>query len=209
MVEGSAAAGESESCGRGAGLACSLAASLSMTWRSRGSGLRQPASQVCVRARRACGVARVQLAGVDAAETKGLDLYAMCCVVGYCLAPIAVFSALSLMLPRCARPHCGRTCTARAPAPGGQRLGALVRRSCRVVGRRGRRTRAVDGVRALPAAACRGLASAGLGVLCTLWAALTAAKILVRRCPALEDSRAIITFPCTLLYAAFTMLALY
>jgi len=41
-----------------------------------------------------------QLAGVDASEAKGLELYSVCCIVGYCLAPMAVYSALSLLLPR-------------------------------------------------------------------------------------------------------------
>jgi len=42
----------------------------------------------------------MQIAGVEAKEARGLDLYSCCCVIGYCLAPITVFSALTLLLPR-------------------------------------------------------------------------------------------------------------
>jgi len=41
-----------------------------------------------------------QLAGGDSSEGKGLDLYSVCCVVGYCLVPLVVFSVLSLLIPR-------------------------------------------------------------------------------------------------------------
>ncbi|GAX80868.1 hypothetical protein CEUSTIGMA_g8303.t1 [Chlamydomonas eustigma] len=41
-----------------------------------------------------------QLAGSGAAESKGLDLYSVCCVVGYCMVPLVVHSAISLLLPR-------------------------------------------------------------------------------------------------------------
>ena len=41
-----------------------------------------------------------QLAGAEAAEAKGLDLYSVCCVVGYCMVPQVVFSAVSLLIPR-------------------------------------------------------------------------------------------------------------
>lgn len=41
-----------------------------------------------------------QLAGAEASEAKGLDLYSCCCVVGYCLLPICLYSAASLLLPR-------------------------------------------------------------------------------------------------------------
>jgi hypothetical protein len=46
-------------------------------------------------------------------------------------------------------------------------------------------------------------------VLCTLWAALTAAKILIRRCSALSDMRGLLMVPCVLLFSSFTMLTLY
>ena len=41
-----------------------------------------------------------QLAGAEAAEAKGLDLYSVCCLVGYCMVPLVVYSAGSLLLPR-------------------------------------------------------------------------------------------------------------
>lgn len=55
----------------------------------------------------------------------------------------------------------------------------------------------------------RGALTAGLAVLCTLWAALTAAKISVRRCQALQELQSLIAFPCMLMYGAFAMLSLY
>mmetsp|Transcript_22231 Transcript_22231/g.56527 ORF Transcript_22231/g.56527 Transcript_22231/m.56527 type:complete len:244 (-) Transcript_22231:196-927(-) len=95
-----------------------------------------------------------QLAGIDAQEAKGLDLYSVCCLVGYCMAPIAVFSAVALLLPS-------------------------------------------------------GVVAGVLGLAATLWAGHTAAKIFARRCPSLEDAQGLVMLPCTLLYAAFTMLTLY
>lgn len=41
-----------------------------------------------------------QLAGSEVADTKGLDLYHVCCVVGYCMVPLVVYSAVSLLIPR-------------------------------------------------------------------------------------------------------------
>ncbi len=41
-----------------------------------------------------------QLAGAEASESKGLDLYSVCCVVGYCMVPLVVYSAVSLLIPR-------------------------------------------------------------------------------------------------------------
>jgi protein YIPF5/7 len=41
-----------------------------------------------------------QLSGTEAEDSKGLDLYSCCCVVGYCLLPICVYSALGLVVPR-------------------------------------------------------------------------------------------------------------
>ncbi|KAJ9508510.1 hypothetical protein QJQ45_012051 [Haematococcus lacustris] len=64
-----------------------------------------------------------QLAGLDASEGKGLDLYSCCCVVGYCQVPITLLSAAVLLAPK-------------------------------------------------------GLALNVMGVLCTLWSALTASKII-------------------------------
>lgn len=49
----------------------------------------------------------------------------------------------------------------------------------------------------------------GLGSLCTLWAAHSAARILGRRSVALDDVRSLVLLPCILLYAAFAMLTLY
>ncbi|KAF5841731.1 hypothetical protein DUNSADRAFT_11511 [Dunaliella salina] len=95
-----------------------------------------------------------QIAGVEAKEAQGLDLYSCCCVIGYCLAPITVFSALALLLPR-------------------------------------------------------GLWPVALGVLCTFWAAHTAARILSRRSLLLDDVRTLIMLPCILMFSSFTMLTLY
>ena len=55
----------------------------------------------------------------------------------------------------------------------------------------------------------RGLLSYGLVALCTLWSGHTAAKIFVRRTPALEGMQGLIMFPCLLLYSAFAMLCVY
>ncbi|KAG2451027.1 hypothetical protein HYH02_004296 [Chlamydomonas schloesseri] len=49
------------------------------------------------------------------------------------------------------------------------------------------------------------LAAAG----CTVWAALTASRIFARRCPALEDLKGIIMYPCILTYATFALLIVY
>lgn len=48
-----------------------------------------------------------------------------------------------------------------------------------------------------------------LALLCTAWSALTASSIFARRCPALEDLKGIIMFPCLLTYGTFTLLSLY
>lgn len=44
-----------------------------------------------------------QLAGAEAAEAKGLDLYSICCIAGYCMVPLVVYSAASLLIPRWGR----------------------------------------------------------------------------------------------------------
>ena len=41
-----------------------------------------------------------QLAGPDRGDDKGLELYSICCLIGYCLVPLVVFSATALMIPR-------------------------------------------------------------------------------------------------------------
>ncbi len=41
-----------------------------------------------------------QLAGADSIEKNALDLYSCCCLVGYCMAPICLISAVGLMVPR-------------------------------------------------------------------------------------------------------------
>lgn len=41
-----------------------------------------------------------QLAGVEGAEGKGLELYDCCCVVGYCMLPVVLHSGISLTIPR-------------------------------------------------------------------------------------------------------------
>eukprot|EP00798_Chlamydomonas_sp_ICE-L_P007397 gene7397-524_t len=41
-----------------------------------------------------------QLAGTDAVENQGLDLYSICCVCGYCMVPLVVYSAISLLVPQ-------------------------------------------------------------------------------------------------------------
>ena len=55
----------------------------------------------------------------------------------------------------------------------------------------------------------RGLLSLALAALCTLWSAHTAAKIVVRRTPALEGMQGLIMYPCLLMYTAFAMLCVY
>ncbi|PNH09918.1 Protein YIPF5 [Tetrabaena socialis] len=44
---------------------------------------------------------------------------------------------------------------------------------------------------------------------CTVWAALTASRIFARRCPALEELKGVIMYPCLLTYATFALLIVY
>jgi hypothetical protein len=39
--------------------------------------------------------------GADGPDAKGTDMYSICCLVGYCLAPLVVHSGVALVLPRC------------------------------------------------------------------------------------------------------------
>ncbi len=41
-----------------------------------------------------------QLAGIDITESKGLDLYSICCLLGYCMLPLCMHSAAALFIPR-------------------------------------------------------------------------------------------------------------
>ncbi|KAG2488605.1 hypothetical protein HYH03_012923 [Edaphochlamys debaryana] len=41
-----------------------------------------------------------QLIGSEGAEAKNLDLYGVCCVVGYSMLPIVVFAAVAILLPK-------------------------------------------------------------------------------------------------------------
>ena len=56
---------------------------------------------------------------------------------------------------------------------------------------------------------CRGLLSACLALLCTVWSADTAARIVVKRSPQLEEMQYIIMYPCLLTYGAFALLSVY
>lgn len=55
----------------------------------------------------------------------------------------------------------------------------------------------------------RGLLALALAAFCTIWSGHTAAKIIVRRTPALEGMQGLIMYPCVLVYAAFAMLCVY
>lgn len=50
------------------------------------------------------------------------------------------------------------------------------------------------------------LAAAGVTVL---WAAQTAARLFLRRSPALSGQHAVVAYPCALMFAAFALLTLY
>lgn len=91
-----------------------------------------------------------QLAG----DSKALDLYSACCIVGYGMLPLCLYSGVALLLPR-----------------GG----------------------------------ASGLLAAGAA----LWSAATAARLFVKRSPALEEATALLTYPCLLVYASFAMLCVY
>lgn len=41
-----------------------------------------------------------QLIGSDGPEAKNLDLYGVCCVVGYSMLPIVVFAATAILIPK-------------------------------------------------------------------------------------------------------------
>ncbi|KAG2428412.1 hypothetical protein HXX76_011532 [Chlamydomonas incerta] len=55
----------------------------------------------------------------------------------------------------------------------------------------------------------RGPVTLAVGGACTAWAALTASRIFARRCPALEDLKGVIMYPCVLTYATFALLVAY
>lgn len=52
----------------------------------------------------------------------------------------------------------------------------------------------------------KGMASNVFAVLCTLWSALTAAKLFTRRSPSLTEFQGLIGYPCLLMYTAFALL---
>lgn len=91
-----------------------------------------------------------RLAGSEAVGTS-FELYSCCCLVGYCMLPIAVLSAAVLLIPR-------------------------------------------------------GTAQPVLAVIATLWSAITASKILTKKQSGLEESRALVLYPCLLLYSSFALL---
>jgi len=49
----------------------------------------------------ACLIAFVvnQLAGEENPEKQNLALYSVCCLIGYCMIPIVLLSALALLIP--------------------------------------------------------------------------------------------------------------
>ena len=53
---------------------------------------------------------------------------------------------------------------------------------------------------------CRGVATLALAAL---WAARTAARLFVRRSPALEDHFYLLAYPCLLMFSAFALLNVY
>ncbi len=46
-------------------------------------------------------------------------------------------------------------------------------------------------------------------MLCTLWSAHTASKVIVRRSPGIADMQGVVMVPCLLMYSAFAMLCVY
>lgn len=61
-----------------------------------------------------------------------------------------------------------------------------------------------------PHARCRHhLLVGALALLVTAWSAITAAKVLARLSPALHDVRALVMYPCFLMYGAFALLTSY
>jgi hypothetical protein len=56
---------------------------------------------------------------------------------------------------------------------------------------------------------CRGVATLALAALAVLWAARTAARLFVRRSPALEDHFYLVAYPCLLMFSAFALLNVY
>ncbi len=55
----------------------------------------------------------------------------------------------------------------------------------------------------------RGVATVALAGVAVLWAGWTAAKLLARRSPVLEDHLYLIAYPCLLMYSAFALLNVY
>lgn len=55
----------------------------------------------------------------------------------------------------------------------------------------------------------RGPASVALSVAGAIWSALTAAKVLARMSPALQESRSLLMYPCFLMYSSFALLGVY
>ncbi|KAK9826895.1 hypothetical protein WJX81_006155 [Elliptochloris bilobata] len=55
----------------------------------------------------------------------------------------------------------------------------------------------------------KGVATLALAALAVLWAARTAARLFVRRSPALEDHAYLLAYPCLLVFVAFALLNVY
>lgn len=53
------------------------------------------------------------------------------------------------------------------------------------------------------------LARIGVGSVCVVWSTFVAAGLLVRRSPCLEDHKALVAYPCFLIYCIFAMLTIY
>lgn len=56
---------------------------------------------------------------------------------------------------------------------------------------------------------CRGPISVALAVLASIWSGITASKVLARVSPALQDMKALVAYPCFLMYGAFALLTVY
>jgi hypothetical protein len=55
----------------------------------------------------------------------------------------------------------------------------------------------------------RSPASAGMAVAAVAWASRTAAKLFVKRTPALDGQLPLVLYPCVLMYSTFALLTLY
>ena len=94
------------------------------------------------------------LVNMLAGAAQGVELYRCGSLLGYCLLPIVLFSALAVVLP------------------------------------------------------AHGVAVYALGAGATLWATSTASGLLTAIVPALEGQRALVAYPCALVYGLFTLLTI-